>query len=552
MNCINVLSLNPNNNSFIGGKKMSLNENVKEWLEKNGEVFVVALLLSCYLLLVVSLGMQTCLRHEISKMVEAQKAAPQAISAPIVGSKEPSTGNDSGSTKVSGVPVECDEKIKLIVQPHGFYSEKYQRIVAWMPEEHTVEISQYDRFSQTVGCKKGDRLFVTAELRKGREEKTFTGALPFLAENDEGVVAISEKILAARKEVQDTWNELQRQDYLPKFLWVLQVNDPEWGFSLLPNRLQPYIGGIDPSWGYWDAEKKEMRCVNSDNCTQSELPAFQVPSHIVLPRLAELQDDLYMVESFSTPGAFLAQHLGDPFVSSLKKNVLSSPKAISRVASFLRLYLDPEMFYGEISSKLAILLHSYYCAFSSSKFPVMEQDERKQGAGMQFRFGTERALAYRQWKQNGQAVVDSLASETLETLKLFGVLQVSGCKDGIFDSDGDGIAEQLDNCPTVPNPKQENIDLYTDHSDELGDACDPDIDGDDVHNQQDNCDHIENSDQADADADGIGDACDTQAADMVIPQKLTEGAKADDAFMAPVVEAAQAKDVAAPSEKPQE
>jgi formylglycine-generating enzyme required for sulfatase activity len=46
-------------------------------------------------------------------------------------------------------------------------------------------------------------------------------------------------------------------------------------------------------------------------------------------------------------------------------------------------------------------------------------------------------------------------------------------KDCIVDSDGDGIPNLDDNCPTTGNPFQENLD-----TDELGDACDPDDDAD--------------------------------------------------------------------------
>ena len=41
------------------------------------------------------------------------------------------------------------------------------------------------------------------------------------------------------------------------------------------------------------------------------------------------------------------------------------------------------------------------------------------------------------------------------------------------DSDGDGIGDCVDNCPNVPNPNQEDMDL-----DGEGDVCDEDIDGD--------------------------------------------------------------------------
>ncbi|MCA9523778.1 MAG: thrombospondin type 3 repeat-containing protein, partial [Myxococcales bacterium] len=62
---------------------------------------------------------------------------------------------------------------------------------------------------------------------------------------------------------------------------------------------------------------------------------------------------------------------------------------------------------------------------------------------------------------------------------------------GLPDADKDGIPDELDNCPKIPNPDQKDSD-----NDGVGDACD-------------NCPTVPNLDQKDSDGDGIGDACDT-------------------------------------------
>jgi len=70
------------------------------------------------------------------------------------------------------------------------------------------------------------------------------------------------------------------------------------------------------------------------------------------------------------------------------------------------------------------------------------------------------------------------------------------------DIDGDGIPDEADNCVSVVNTDQEDID-----GNGRGDACD-DFDRDGVMNSRDNCPDEPNARQIDTDGDGIGDVCD--------------------------------------------
>ncbi|MBK7142938.1 MAG: thrombospondin type 3 repeat-containing protein [bacterium] len=108
-----------------------------------------------------------------------------------------------------------------------------------------------------------------------------------------------------------------------------------------------------------------------------------------------------------------------------------------------------------------------------------------------------------------------------ETFGMTGTINVI-----VADSDGDGVADPVDNCPSVPNPLQEDNDMDTKGNacdncinqvnpgqedadlDGIGDICDGDDDNDGVLDPSDNCPFVNNPGQEDNDLDGMGDACD--------------------------------------------
>ncbi len=82
--------------------------------------------------------------------------------------------------------------------------------------------------------------------------------------------------------------------------------------------------------------------------------------------------------------------------------------------------------------------------------------------------------------------------------------ETDGCLSScLLDSDHDGVANTIDNCPNVANPEQVDTD-----KDGQGNACDNDDDNDGILDTSDNCTLVANANQRDTNNDGYGNVCD--------------------------------------------
>lgn len=99
----------------------------------------------------------------------------------------------------------------------------------------------------------------------------------------------------------------------------------------------------------------------------------------------------------------------------------------------------------------------------------------------------------------------ALENELLVITDVSGIPRFSLRSPDAGDLDDDGVPDHLDNCPEVANVDQADAD-----GDGTGDACNDavDADGDDWGDALDNCPAVPNPDQANADGDPLGDACD--------------------------------------------
>lgn len=112
------------------------------------------------------------------------------------------------------------------------------------------------------------------------------------------------------------------------------------------------------------------------------------------------------------------------------------------------------------------------------------------------------------------------------------VCEVDQDGDNVPDNDGDGTVDPCtggllltcdDNCVGLTNPTQSDVD-----ADGTGDACDSDDDADGVVDGSDNCRLVANAGQEDADGDGIGNACTTFVRDLATSTVVVYGEDAGD------------------------
>ena len=107
------------------------------------------------------------------------------------------------------------------------------------------------------------------------------------------------------------------------------------------------------------------------------------------------------------------------------------------------------------------------------------------------------------------------------------VLSFAGAARADLDTDGDGVLDLVDNCPLVPNPGQENINL-----DGQGDVCDDtdsdtitdaeEIGGDDKNPRDSDSDGTPDYKDTDSDGDGLLDKDEAGDADLQSPPSDTD------------------------------
>jgi len=102
----------------------------------------------------------------------------------------------------------------------------------------------------------------------------------------------------------------------------------------------------------------------------------------------------------------------------------------------------------------------------------------------------------------------SVGNSTVVCTAQNGIVSSFSVMVNFFDADSDGVGDEFDNCPAIPNQDQSDSD-----DDGIGDVCEPDTDSDGIIDDDDNCPAVPNPDQADANSNGVGDVCEDPETD---------------------------------------
>jgi hypothetical protein len=192
----------------------------------------------------------------------------------------------------------------------------------------------------------------------------------------------------------------------------------------------------------------------------------------------------------------------------VKINYLSENTGEYEVAVAERTMSGTSITFPEISSTQFVITLTYSQPLRISEVVIQDEDlrtERKQG----IRFLAQPNTGYEIYYESSV----NPRVRTIESGNLTSDQDVLLVSNEVFatnpfyipvDQDDDGVPDTLDNCVSVANTDQLDIDRNG-----RGDSCD-DFDRDGVANHQDNCVEQPNRAQTDTDGDGIGDACDEE------------------------------------------
>jgi hypothetical protein len=192
----------------------------------------------------------------------------------------------------------------------------------------------------------------------------------------------------------------------------------------------------------------------------------------------------------------------------VKVNYLSEETGEYEVAVAERQMNSTTINFPEISSSQFVINLYYSQPLRISEIVIQDEDlriEKKQGV----RFLAQPNMVYEVYYEStinprvGTVESGNLSSNQ-DVLLISNQILSSNQSYVPVDRDKDGVADTLDNCVSVANSDQMDV-----NDNGRGDACD-DFDRDGRLNYQDNCVDQPNRTQTDTDGDGIGDACDEE------------------------------------------